>query len=149
MPEGRLKNPFPDKSKSSRKDKLPRSMELIASDKPSLLRSSSFNELKLVKETGSIARELEQLFGENHDENLENLDLDGGSGERKTFLYPPKDNFVSFLKYLGDVGSCVIVVPFANNSDKDSRSPKLSGRVFKLLQPSKFNRTRLFEFPID
>jgi hypothetical protein len=34
MPEGRLKNSFPDKSKSSRKDKLPRSMELVASDKP-------------------------------------------------------------------------------------------------------------------
>jgi hypothetical protein len=127
MPEGRLKNPFPDKFKSLRKDKLPRSMELIASDKPASLRSSSFNELKLVKEAGSIAIELEQLFGETHDENLENRDLDGGSGEQKTFLYPPNDNFVSFFKYLADVGSCLIAVPFANNFVKDSRSPKLSG----------------------
>jgi hypothetical protein len=34
-----------------------------------------------VKEAGSIAIELEQLCGESHDENLENQDLDGRSGE--------------------------------------------------------------------
>jgi hypothetical protein len=34
-----------------------------------------------VKEAGSISMELEQLCGESHDENLENQDLDGISGE--------------------------------------------------------------------
>jgi hypothetical protein len=34
-----------------------------------------------VKEAGSISMEQEQLCGGSHDENLENQDLDGRSGE--------------------------------------------------------------------
>lgn len=63
MPEGGLKKWFPEKFNLSRKDKLLRSTELVASNKLEYLRSSSLNELKLLKEAGSIAQELEQLCG--------------------------------------------------------------------------------------
>ena len=114
--------------------------------------------------------EVEQLRHESHEENLEHHGLDCRSCLQ---LYPTSDNLVSFFKYPIEAGSCLIAVPFANNSVNASISPKnsgnlsscehklifrvsidfklqmLSGRVFILQHPSKFNKTSLFKCPID
>jgi hypothetical protein len=68
MQSGRLRKLFCDKSKPWSEDKLPRSMRISSSDKLHLLRTSLPKEQNLKTEARS------KLFGDIHDEKLDNKD---------------------------------------------------------------------------